>query len=256
MSDSLTVMVTGVGGGGHGMQILKALRLAKTKYTIVGSDMSPISKGLMEVDHPYLLPPAGDEAYLDSLLAVCRRHGVRALFHGSEPELKLMSARRTEIEERGLFLPINPRSVIDLCMDKFETARFLEEHGFDCPRTARVSSEDDLKTIDSFPVVLKPSIGGGGSAGVMLAQTREEANLLGRYLLDIHPELVAQEYVGSPDGEYTVGVLVSMDGELLNSIAVRRFILSSLSNRTRVPNRTGDERLGPVLAYLGRLAQG
>ncbi|HLC15017.1 MAG TPA: hypothetical protein VJL89_02170 [Thermodesulfovibrionia bacterium] len=85
----VNVMVTGVGGGGHGEQILKALRLADTEYEIVGSDMSALSKGLQEVDHPYILPPASDNLYINSLLAVCRRHRVQALFHGSEPELKV-----------------------------------------------------------------------------------------------------------------------------------------------------------------------
>ena len=48
------VMVTGVGGGGHGEQILKALRLASTEYEIVGSDMSPLSKGLQDIDYQHL----------------------------------------------------------------------------------------------------------------------------------------------------------------------------------------------------------
>ena len=44
--ERVSVMVTGVGGGGHGEQILKALRLAPTRYEIVGGDMSPVSSGL------------------------------------------------------------------------------------------------------------------------------------------------------------------------------------------------------------------
>jgi carbamoyl-phosphate synthase large subunit len=216
------VMVTGVGGGGHGEQILKALRLASTEYEIVGSDMSPLSKGLQDVDYPYILPPASDRRYIDSLLVVCQRHGVQALFHGSEPELKVMSANRVRIEAEDIFLPINPQHVINTCMDKFKTYNFLKEHNFNPPRTERINSKADILRVDYLPVVIKPSIGGGGSANIFLAQNQKELKAFGEHLLDIYPEFIVQQYVGTPDSEYTVGVLISMDGELINSIAVKR----------------------------------
>ena len=121
----VTVLVTGVGGGGHGEQVLKALRLAKTRYKIIGGDMSPYSKGLLDVDHAYILPPAAHPDYSQALLKVCDKHGVSAVFHGSETELKTMSAERDRIQDHGLFLPINPASVIGLCMDKVKTCDIL-----------------------------------------------------------------------------------------------------------------------------------
>lgn len=256
MTSEITVMVTGVGGGGHGEQILKALRLAPTPYRIVGGDMSATSKGLAEVDFPYLLPPASDPQYLDVVLAVCCEHGVRALFHGSEPELKVMSARREAIAAAGIFLPINPAAAIHTAMDKLQTMAFLEDHGFAFPKTVSVATHADIDKIDFLPAVLKPAVGGGGSANVFLAQTRSEVVALAGYCLENSPGFMAQEYVGRPDSEYTVGVLISMDGELLNSIAVKRDILSSLSNRVRLPNRTGRAELGPTLAISSGVSQG
>ena len=55
-----TVVVTAVGGGGNGEQIVKALRASSLGYTIVGTDMQPYSKGLYEVDVSYLVPGAND----------------------------------------------------------------------------------------------------------------------------------------------------------------------------------------------------
>lgn len=251
-----TVMVTGVGGGGHGEQILKALRMAETDYRIVAGDMSPHSKGLHEADEAYVLPPASDAAYVPALLKVCESRGVRALFHGSEPELKVMSAAREEIRARGIFLPINPASVIDLCMDKAKTCDFLKASGFHVSDYRRVRGVEDLEGFDTLPAVLKPSVGGGGSANIFLAQTRQELLCFGQHMLSLYPEFIVQEYVGGPDTEYTVGVLVSMDGELINSIAVKRDIMTSLSNRIKVPNRTGRDELGPVLALSSGVSQG
>jgi carbamoyl-phosphate synthase large subunit len=248
--------VTGVGGGGFGEQILKALRLAETPYEITGCDMSPLSKGFAAVDHSYVVPAANDGRYVSALLAVCKKHGVRALFPGSEPELRVLSRERRAIEAAGIFLPINPDEVIETCLDKDRTVQFLRAHGFPVPRTVRIDDESDLASVDFFPAVLKPYIGGGGSADVTIAQDQEEVFALGRNLLATGRKLIAQEYVGTPDSEFTVGVLLSMAGEVINSIAVRRFILSGLSSRIKVTNRSGRAELGETLVISSGVSQG
>jgi carbamoyl-phosphate synthase large subunit len=254
--NKINVMVTGVGGGGHGEQILKALQLASTDYEIVGCDMSPTSKSLLEVHHPYLAPPADAPDYIPCILAICKKHNVQALFHGSEAELKAMSHARKKIEDTNIFLPINPGSVIDTCMDKFKTMKFLAEQGFLFPETIKVSSPEDIEKINFLPAVLKPSIGGGASVNLFLAQTKKELYMFSEYLSSIYSEFIVQQYVGTADSEYTVGILISMDGELLNSIAVKRHILSSLSNRIKIKNRTGNTKFGPILVISSGISQG
>ncbi len=249
-------MVTGVGGGGHGEQILKALRLAETPYHVVGTDMSRFSAGLSAADVSHVVPPASDAAFLDAILGLCRRHEVRALFHGSEPELKVFSANRERFAELGIFLPINPAGVIDLCMDKIKTCEFLQAHGFTCPPFARISSVEDALAFGHLPAVIKPSVGGGGSANTFLVQDREMLRVCAAQMLTYYSECIIQAYVGRVDAEYTVGVLHDMGGNLINSIAVHRHILSALSNRLKVPNRSGRDELGPVLAISSGVSQG
>lgn len=252
----MNILITGVGGGGHGEQILKAMRLSNINYRIIGTDMSKISKGLAVVDKSYIVPPASDPAYLDTILSICKENDVKALFHGSEPELKIMSDNRERIAVEGLFLPINSKEVIDTCMDKYKTNEFLLTNGFSYPKTKKVTSIDDAKEIDFFPIVLKPSIGGGGSANTMIAQTQEELLAFCHYLLGIYSEFIAQEYVGTADDEYTACVLSSMDGDYINTIAVKRMIMSSLGNRMKVKNKTNRKDLGDVLAISSGISQG
>jgi len=248
--------VTAVGGGGLGEQIIKALRLAATEYRIVGTDLGPNSKGLMEVDRAEIVPPARDPAFTRTLLAICARHEVRAVLCGSEAELAILDRDRDRFSERGIFLPINASSVLTTCLDKLQTAEFLATHGFKTPRWKRVSSLADLADFSYLPAVVKPSIGGGGSANLYLAQTARELEFFAEYLLSMYPEFIAQEYVGTPDAEYTVGVLSDMDGALLNSIAIRRHIMTALSNRIKVPNRTARQELGPTLVISNGISQG
>jgi carbamoyl-phosphate synthase large subunit len=229
----INVLVTAVGGGGLGEQITKALRLASTPYCIIGADISPFSKGFMDVDRPEIVPPARDPEFTGTLLRLCEKHQIRAVLCGSEAELKVLDRDRNEFGRRGLFLPINPSSVLNICLDKVKTAEFLSSHGFASPRFRKITSLEDLKGFVHLPAVVKPSIGGGGSANLLLAQTAQELEVFAEHLLTIYPEIIVQEYVGTPDAEFTVGVLTAMDGTLLNSIAVRRNILAALSNRIK-----------------------
>jgi carbamoyl-phosphate synthase large subunit len=259
LTDKLPVLVTAIGGGGHGEQILKALRLAPgNRYRIVGADANPHCPQFAMVDERATLPLASDPAYVDALLALCRKHGVRALFHGCDPELKVFARHRAEIEGEGIFLPINSNAVIETCMNKEETNRTLGALGFKYPRFEGIGSREALRRIDWFPVVVKPSVGGGGSASVYIAQDSTELLGLADYLgLEVLTgRFLVQEYVGTPEDEFTVGVLHDMDGGYLNAIAVRRLLSGQLNVRMVVPNRSGRQELGPDLVVSSGVSHG
>jgi len=255
----INVLVTAMGGGGHGEQILKAIKLAeKGRYWVLGADANPNCPQFDMVDQSAVLPFANAPDYMERLYELIEKYQIKALFHGCEPELKIFAKHREAIEARGVFLPINPTEVIDLCMDKGETNRRLTELGFDSPRFTIIKNRSDLTTIDWFPVVVKPSVGGGGSANVYIAQNLRELNGLAEYLELGENQIVffIQEYVGTPDEEYTVGVLHDMDGEYINSIAVKRALTGQLNIRMSVPNRTGKVVLGPKLVISSGVSQG
>jgi carbamoyl-phosphate synthase large subunit len=62
--------------------------------------------------------------------------------------------------------------------------------------------------------------------------------------------------VGVPEEEYTVGILHDLDGDYINSIAVRRMMSGLLNIRSSVPNRTGNARLGSHLVISSGVSQG
>lgn len=253
--DAVTVLITAVGGGGVGEQTLKALRISGG-YRIVGADVRARCAQFALVDVPITLPAASSPDYLEALLRVSSRLGVQAIFPGSEAELKVMSDQRSVLLAAGIFLPINPKTVIDTCMDKVATAEFLAGNGFAAPRTMRVHALEDLAAVDHFPVVLKPASGGGGSRDVYIAQTSRELELIGEYILARETDVMVQEYVGTPEDEYTVGVLHDMDGNFVNSIGLRRLLQGQLHARVRVPNRTGRSELGPSLVISSGVSHG
>jgi carbamoyl-phosphate synthase large subunit len=255
----INVLVTAIGGGGHGDQILKALRLATPRrYKIFGADANPLCTQASLVDKFVTLPLARDPSYMTALMETCKEWGVQVLFHGCEPELLLFTTNRKTIEDAGIVLPINDTELIQMCMDKAKTNARLAELGFPAPRYVNVTSECEFESIDWFPVVVKPAVGGGGSANVYIAQDMRELKALGTYLGlgSVTSGFIIQEYVGTPDQEFTVGVLHDLDGRYVNSIAVKRHLYSGLSVRTTVMNRTGRTELGSRLVISSGVSQG
>lgn len=252
----INILITGVGGGGVGEQVLKCLKMSKIDSRIIGCDMSRTSKGLKAADIAYIVPRSSADDYLECILKICRLHEVSIIFPGSEPELKVLSNNRSVFEERGICLPLNSADVISTCMDKNLTMQFLKNNGVPTQKYWEVSEKEELEKIDVFPVVLKPSVGGGGSVNTFIAQNRYELEMFGKYLLELYPVFLAQEYVGDVEHEYTVGVMSGNDERYINSIAVKKSILSGLSNKIRIPNRTGRSELGEVLAISSGISQG
>jgi len=252
-------LVTAIGGGGYGGQILKALRLVPSdRYSIVGTDAAEHCAQFSLVDHAHRLPRADAPDYFDALFSLCEKYDVRAVFPGSEPELVKISNARDLFAARGILLPIGSKTLIDDCLDKERTNRRLHELGYPPPRYVKVTQRSKLAEIDWFPVVVKPSVGGGGSANCYIAQNKSELMALCDYLglENIAGSFIVQEYVGTPENEFTVGVLHDLDGNYVNSIGIRRLLSGQLNIRSSVANRTGRKEFGPRLVISSGVSQG
>jgi len=257
----MNILVTAIGGGGHGDQVRKALQMAEPKgYQIIGADANPNCHQRQLVDSFEQLPLASDGQYLDAIVEVCRKRSIDVLFHGCEPEMRVISRNRKRFEDLGIMLGMNSSSVIELCSDKFQTARVISKLGMFVPRTETISvvNSETLAKIDYLPVVVKPAKDGGGSSRVLLAQTRDQLAMALGYLGLAYPssEFIVQEYIGTPQSEFTVGILHDHRGEYIGGIGLRRDLTSSLSVRERVQNVSSKRFLGDWLVVSSGVSQG
>ncbi len=237
----VNVLVTGIGGGGHGEQILKSLRLVKDlDLFIVGTDLTEYTVGKRYVDEFYTVPKANGPEYLKAIEKIIDKHHINFIFHGSEPELKYISDNREWFEKKCIFHPLNSQEIIQLCMNKYKTYQILQEKGVNLPKYEKINSLDDLNNIDYYPVVLKPSTGSGGSSYVFVALNKDEAELLVQFMFLKGVDIVAQQYVGTENDEYTIGVSSDHDGNVLGSIVVKRYINNALTTHFSVSD--GDKR--------------
>lgn len=236
----IPVLVTGVAGGVIGRQCMKALELAETDYKIITCDINPNSLGLYLADNSYLVPKVTDERYLESIFEICQKEGIQVVIPGSEPELEKLCLFQKEFQAKNILLLTNLPEIIKTCQDKWLTNEFLIKHNFKYPKSYVPRDENDVDQLN-FPVIIKPVSGASGSKGVFIAQNPEELNFFIKYLAHQGLKSIVQEYVGSADEEYTVGVLHSLDGEHLGTFVLKRIVKLGLSTRSSVKDYNKDE---------------
>lgn len=254
--NTIRAIVTATGCASVGEQILKALRLSALPFHRIACDCTPDSTGVTLADDFLVLPRAAHPHYAEQLLSACRKHYADALFIGSEAELLAVSPHRAEFERENIFVPLQPEEVLQLCLDKAKLYESLNSLGFSTPWYRRIQTPEDLSDIPAFPLVFKPSKQSGGSADVFIVRHDDELRFYSSYLLERHGEFVAQEYVGTPDSEFTVGVLQDMGGDIIGSIALHRDLSASFSRRLKTANTTERTELGPQLVISSGISQG
>ena len=231
----ISVLVTGIGGGGHGEQIIKSLKLIKDlKIKIIGTDIIPFTSGKNIVDKFYQVPLTTSKMYEKKIFQIINRNRVKFIFHGSEPELKFISKNRKKFEAIGVCHPLNSRQVIDLCSNKYKTYLKLEQLGVKLPKFKKINSLKDIESINFYPIVLKPNTSSGGSANVNIALDKFECNLFVKYMLRHNIDIIAQQYVGSHLKEYTIGISSDKYGKILGSIILKREMTNALTINKKV----------------------
>ena len=235
--DALRVLIAGIGGGSLGLEIFKCLRLAGG-YELIGTDISEKALGLYEkgFKRTVLLPRSDDTTYARNLLDVCRSENVQFVAPGAEKVHSILNQERDIFQKAGIHLLINSREVVDLCSSKLKTLLFLQQHGVPVPETRRVESESDCEGLSRFPYIVKPSEGAGASNLIFLAEDTNEIRFFIGYLLRRGYKAAVQQYLNSKD-EVTIGVLSTPDGQVVGSIALRRFLESKLSISTQYRDR-------------------
>lgn len=233
MDGNLSVLVTGVGGRSVGHQILHAILLSGGKYRIVATDAEPYSFGLYQTESRYIVPKATAPDYGDAIARLIEREQIKIVLPGTEAEVLALARNAEMLKKLGCILVASDLPVIERCADKDTLYRWLAANGFGVPRSVPGDDWRDLVATVGFPVVAKPSQGSGGSRNVAILASPEEIE---RYFADTgqNPKtVVIQEYVGTTETEFTVGVLISNTGAVIDSIVIQRNLIGLTQGVTR-----------------------
>lgn len=228
MSDSklVKVLIAGIGGASLGTELVKCLKLAGG-YKVYGCDVSPFAFGHYDdkFDNTHVI---SRNNYVQDILSICHDYKIQVIIPGGEEPGFLLSENAKKINAIGCILAMNSKDVVRLCADKVRIFNYLESKGIPIPKSTEVRNMEDLKEI-SYPVIIKPAVESGGSMFVYLAENLEDAELYSQYLLRKKIRVLAQKYLCSEEGEFSVGVL-SLPGEgIIGSVAMKKQFDNKLS---------------------------
>jgi carbamoyl-phosphate synthase large subunit len=237
---AITVLVTGVGGGSVGRQIMKSLRLASHTYHIIGTDIVKESVGLQDADKAYLVPSAEKSRYISKILEICRKEKVGFIAPGTDKELFSITREKAIFLKHGITILANNHRLVKLCLDKGELFNYLKQHKIRIPEYQIINNVKDLKRT-KFPVIIKPA-SGGGSKSIFVAESLQELKFFTEFLTSRKIKVIIQEYMWDYEEEYTVGVLRLDNGRIKRSIAMKRD-LKGLSNKETYASKKSGKKI-------------
>ncbi len=229
MSKPITVLATGIGSCGPGEGVVKALKHANTqlgrqKYRIIGCDMNALSAMTFRVDGGYQVPRCTDPAYFDRINEICKKEKVDILIPGSDAECDAVSNNIDKIDT-AVYVMVHPKETVNICRDAWNTHQWLAENGFPTPQSYLPGQ--DASGL-GWPRIIKDRFG-GGSKNVFIVENEDELKDRLEHFKRKKLQPIIQEYVGSMDEEYTTGVMVDKDGEILSSVTFRRTLIAGAS---------------------------
>lgn len=237
---------------------------------VVATDMQLTAPALTAADIKEQVPAVYADNYIDRTLDICRRHGIKALICLNDLELPILAANRQRFEEIGVKLIVSAPEVIDICFDKYRTAKYVESLGLGTPTT--FVSLDEAKAalregILTFPLVLKPRWG-SGSIGIEFVNSLEELDEVYAMLLKkVKKTILATASKGDEyiliqqkiDGqEYGMDVMNDLEGNhraisVKKKLAMRAGETDKAQTVDNAEIRAIGQTLGKNLHHIGNL---
>ena len=123
---------------GRRVELIKCFKRAASELKVTGKviavDCSDTAPALYFADKYRLVPRIDSGRYVDAVIDVCNEESVSLIVPTIDTELLLLAENRERIEkETNARLLISDLSVIQICRNKLNTQKYMEEHGFKVP---------------------------------------------------------------------------------------------------------------------------
>ncbi|WP_456269774.1 ATP-grasp domain-containing protein [Kushneria sp. AK178] len=270
----MNVLLSCVGRRGYLVDYFREALAGQGRVIAANSD--PMTDGMWRADRAYEVPPVNNADYIEALLDIAEKESVELVVSLFDIDLPFLSAARERFAERGIRVAVSNEAVVDIANDKWRTQVFLQEHGFEGPRTwASLSSA--LAAVEAgdarWPLFVKPRWG-MGSIGVQTARDAQEL----RFFYEHTRRAVARSYltmmedsVLEKDGRGDVLIQEGVSGQeygldIFNDFE-RHHVITTVKRKVRMRSGETDvaevvdmpalmrlgERLGRQLGHVGNL---
>lgn len=147
---------------------------------IIATDMQLSAPALSVADIVEQVSAVDSDDYIGQILTVCRKYIIDVIISLNDLELPVLAKNRGLFEDMGIRLVVSSQEVIDICFDKYKTAKYVLSLGLKTPKTY-INYEKAFNAIKNgeleFPLVLKPRWG-SGSIGIEYVDSLDEMKIV------------------------------------------------------------------------------
>jgi len=211
-------------GSTPAISVIKALRKQKElDINIIAADMGKYSAGFQLADEHCIVPASNDSSFIPKIKEICKDKKILVVIPIIDEELAVFAAEKKVFnDELDIKILVNDLEVVKRANNKKETAKFCDENEIIHPKTSGAFSIEDMEGLDlGFPLIIKPLFG-RGSVGIHIVNSEEEFKNLPD---DCKKDTISQEFIQGT--EYTVDILASPEGEILQAIPRERIVVKA-----------------------------
>ena len=237
---------------------------------VVATDMQLSAPALQVADIKLQVPAVYDPEYINITLDICKEYKVDALLSLNDLELPILADNKSKFEELGVKLIVSSPEVIDICFDKYKTAKWIESIGLESPKTY-IRLEDVKRALEmgevSFPLFMKPRWG-SGSIGLEPIADMEELDIYYNLLMKkikrtiLSTASVGDEYIMIQEkltgNEYGLDVMNDLEGNNVGVSVKQKLAMRAGETDKAVTLDLPDVRemgriIGEKLGHIGNL---
>lgn len=186
---------------------------------LYGCDVNEIAIGMHYVKYFWKCRYAIEDGYVDELLGKCIDYKISHLIVANEREIEAVAKEIEQFEKLGIKTIIQSRMILENCLDKYKTMKFLSSNGITVPKT--YTSLEETRWDEKKRYILKQKKS-NGSNGIQIIDRKEDIKNQ-----DIS-DYILQEYIDGEE-EYTIGIFRQKD--ITNMIIFRRILRAGFSYR-------------------------
>lgn len=201
-SRSIHILFTSVGRRVELMQCFhNAAQEMNIKLTIYGADMSNSAPALSFCDIPVAVCRIKDDAYIPSLLRICKENNIDLLIPTIDTDLMILAKNKDRFLEIGTKVLISSEEMVAYSRDKRKTADLFRKCGLIAPDSFSNANQYN----HGYPAFIKP-LDGSSSIDAYKVENFEELLEYARRIKGY----VIQPFISGT--EYTIDIMCDFDG--------------------------------------------
>ena len=235
----MNILLTSVGRRRYLVEYFKKALGDDGRVHVMNS--SELCPAFTAADVAVVSPFIYDDNYISFLLKYCKENRIDALLSCFDIDLCILAKHKEYFKKIGTTVIVADYDIDIICEDKWKTSVFLEDYGFQSPKTyinLDKALNDLNEGIIQYPVIIKPRWGMGSisiyeaddSEELKLLCNKAKKNIMKTYLKyessqNIEEAVIIQEKIIGQ--EYGLDIINDLNGNYVNTCVKKKYAMRS-----------------------------